>query len=162
MIHERTGDVARCLRDTDLPTPFGAAEIRNATPGGHVVETVTHVDGAVVARRRTTFLEPDESGVTMRLEQLDDDGHESGDPATFRTEWVDLQGHASFAAAVADREWETVETPLGRCECIRYDVSGDDAMTFWFAVDHPGMPVVVKATGNGSVTTTTVVAISAS
>lgn len=158
---DRPGDADRLLRDTDLPTPFSADEIRSATSDGHVVDTVTETDGAVASRRRTTFFDNDEAGVTIRSEMFDADGAPLGDPMTFRTEWVDLQGHASFPAAVATRSWETIDTPLGRRECVRYDVNADDAMTFWFAVDHPGMPVVMTATADGSVTTTTIVAITA-
>ena len=161
-MEDRPGDDARRVRDTDLPTPFSADEIRSATSDGHVVDTIVESDGAVASRRRTTFYDNDESGVTIRLELFDADGNALGDPSTFRAEWVDLQGHASFPAVVAARTWDTIETPLGRCECIRYDVSGDEAMTFWFAVDHPGMPIVMTAAGNGPVTTTTVVAITAS
>lgn len=160
-MEDRPGDHARRLRDTDLPTPFSADEIRAATSDGHVVDTIAETDGAVASRRRTTFSDNDESGVTIRTEMFDADGNAVGDPSTFRTGWVELQGHASFPAAVAARSWDTIETPLGRCECIRYDVNGDEAMTFWFAVDHPGMPVVMTAAGNGSATTTTVVAITA-
>lgn len=161
MIDERPGDTLRRLRDTDLPAPFSADEIRGATPDGHVVETTVHVGGAATSSRRTTFLDPDDTAVTVRIEHLDADGAPLGEPATFRTSWVDLQSHASFPSVVADRSWETVDTPLGRLECLRYDVSGDEPRSFWFAVDHPGMPVVTTATGDGSVTTTTVTSIAA-
>jgi hypothetical protein len=159
MFEPRPGDDGRILRPADLPTPFSADEIRDATPDGHLVETVVDEDGTVVGRRRTTFLDGDGTGVTMRLDAFDADGRPTGEPAMFRTEWIDLQAHASFPATAAERSWERIDTPLGRLECIRYDVQGDAAMSFWFAVDHPGMPVVMTATANGTVTTTRVVAI---
>lgn len=157
----RPGDDARRVRETDLPTPFGADEIRDATPDGHLVTTVVEEDGTVTAQRRTTFLDGDDTGVTMRLEMLDADGRPVGEPATFRTTWLELQSHASFPAAAAERRWEQVDTPLGPLECIRYDVRGDTAMSFWFAVEHPGMPVVMTVDAGGTVTTTSVVSISA-
>ena len=43
------------MRPDHAPTPFTAAEIRDATPAGHTVETVTETEGAVVARQRTVF-----------------------------------------------------------------------------------------------------------
>lgn len=159
MTLRRPGDDARRLADTDLPTPFSADEIRDATPDGHTVETVTTTtttDDAVTSRRRTTFLDGDEAGVTMRLDTFDADGNAAGEPMTFRTAWVDLQSHASFPVAAAERSWETIETPLGELECLRYDT---EAMTCWFAVEHPGMPVVMTAAADEVITTTTVVSI---
>lgn len=141
---ERPGDASRRLRDTDLPTPFSAEEIRRACPNGHTVETVTEEFGVVSGRRRTTFFDVDSTGATMRLVALDAGGDEDGDATSRRVEWGDLQAHASFSADQATRVREEVDTSLGLLDCLRYEVRrGEERMTFWFALDHPGMPILV-------------------
>lgn len=60
------GNDPRQLRPGDLPTPFTAAEIRDATRDGHTVETITEEGGSVAARERFTFSDGDADAVTMR------------------------------------------------------------------------------------------------
>ncbi len=136
------GGDPRQLRVGDLPTPFSASEIRLASPDGHTVETVTEELGVVVARHRTSFLDGDDESVTMRHVALDAAGDEMGEASVGRASWSDLQAHASFPADSTLRTTGSIETPLGELQCQRYEVHrGDDTMVFWFAVDHPGMPV---------------------
>ena len=79
---------------------------------------------------------------------------------TRRLSWVDLQSHASFPASVTTIDDVTIEIPIGRLDCLRYTVTGEDEVyTFWFAKDLPGMPVRHMTEIDGAVTSiSTVVA----
>ena len=71
--------------------------------------------------------------------------------------WTDLQAHASFPAAITTISHETIDTPLGTVECLRYDVANDDhTNTFWFAPAHPGMPIRLTSDAQNGPTTTVV------
>lgn len=135
------------LQDGHLPTPFSAAEIRDATPPGTTVETVTEEAGEVVARHRTTFVECDHDGATIEGVALDTDGVPVGEPTSGRSTWLELQGHASFPADRADRSTQQTELPIGTLECWQYEVRHDGdrgaemTSTFWFAKSLPGQPV---------------------
>jgi len=141
-----------------LPTPFSADEIRESSPDGYTVETVTEDADGNVVRGRTVFECGNADGVTMRASAIDEAGAPVGDEREVTASWVDLQRHASFPAATASRTREGIETPLGRLDCLRYDVRpGDRTMVFWFSVDHPGMPVRYLAREGSVVTSTTTV-----
>jgi hypothetical protein len=151
------------LAPDHLPTPFTAAQIRAATPEGHTVETITEAsDGTadpVVVRSRTTFVSCDEIGAVMRRVELDESGAETGAAVEARSTWAELQGHASFPAAIARRSHARLDHPLGRLDCLRYDVEqGPDHVVFWFSVAHPGMPVRFETRRDGRAVTTTTVA----
>jgi len=123
------------------PTPFTAAQIRAASPDGRTVETRTLRDGRVTALGVTVFVDGDEHEVTLRARTLDPDGTVL-EEAAHRVAWLDLQRHASFPDADTAIGEERLATPLGELECLRYRVSRDGRVdTFWFSVDHPGMPV---------------------
>lgn len=155
---DRAGDAQRRIRATHLPTPFSAEEIRAASPNGHTVDTVTEELGTVSARRRTTFLDNDASGATMRMVALDAAGHEVGDAVSRRAAWTDLQGHASFPADETTRVQEQVDTPLGLLDSLRYEVRrGEELMTFWFALEHPGMPILMAVARAGDLVSMTTV-----
>lgn len=147
------------LHDGHAPTPFTAAQIRAASPEGYTVDTVMELDGAVVGRARTVFTEVDDDGAVMTSTPVDEHGEPAGDPRVGRSTWVELQGHASFPAGVTTITHESIEIPLGRLDCDRYDVrSTDHVNSFWFSRRHPGMPVRISTDASG-VPTTTVVAI---
>jgi hypothetical protein len=155
---DRAGDTQRWVRATDLPTPFSAEEIRAASPNGHTVETVTEEFGTVTARRRTTFLDVDAAGANMRVVALDIAGAEVGDAESHRAAWTDLQAHASFPADQTTRVREQVDTPLGLLDALRYEVRrGEEQMTFWFALEHPGMPILMAVARDGELVSMTTV-----
>lgn len=150
------------LHPDHAPTPFSADEIRDATPVGHTVETVTEHDGAIVARQRTVFTEVDGERAVMVSTPIDESGEPVGAPRTGAAAWTELQAHASFPEATTTISDETIETPLGTVRCRRYDVrGGDHTNTFWFAPAHPGMPVRFTSSSEHG-PTTTVVSISRS
>ena len=142
----------------NLPAPFTADEICAATPNGHTIDIMTEEMG-IVSRRRTTFTEGSADGVTIRTVALDASGGEAGEPVVARSTWVELEAHAAFPAEATMCTHDTLDTPLGRLDCLRYELRrGDDVMVFWFATALPGMPVHHSTVREGepvSVTTVT-------
>lgn len=149
------------MSDLHLPTPFTADEIRDATPDGHTIDILTEELGTV-SRHRTTFTECTADGAVIRTVALDATGAEAGEPVVGRSTWVELQAHASFPAEATVRSSDTLDTPLGRLDCLRYELRrGDDVMVFWFATELPGMPVHHSTVREGEpVSVTTVTAMS--
>ncbi len=141
--------------------PFTAAQIRAACPDGHAVDIVTTRDGEVVDRRRTVYFHPDEWAVSMSVTALGADGEPVGDAMEARSTWHELRDHAVFPGDVTTVTRETIETPLGRLECARYDVaSGEVTLVFWFSGQFPGMPIRSATVSEGrEVETTTVTAV---
>jgi hypothetical protein len=144
------------LHPDHAPTPFTADEIRSATPAGYTVETITEQAG-VVSRRRTEFADVEADRATMVMTPIDEHGEPVGVAREVAVTWTDLQAHASFPAAITTVSRETIETPLGSVNCLRYDVSSDDhTNTFWFSPMHPGMPIRVTSDASNAPTTTVV------
>ena len=138
------------------PTPFTADEIRSATPAGYMVVTVTE-QGAAAAHRRTEFTDVDADRTTMVMTPIDEHGAPAGEAREVVAAWSDLQAHASFPAGITTRSRDTITTPLGTIDCIRYDVSSDDhTNTFWFSIEHPGMPIRLTSDALNGPTTTVV------
>lgn len=128
------------------PTPFTAAEIRAACSVGRVLELLVEADGEEPYRRYNRYVACDEDGATIER------GRHGGEVETRQVTWAELQAHAAFPAEATTIEPETIETPLGVLDCLRYTVEDDDGVTvFWFATAYPGMPVRIS---EGDVTTT--------
>jgi hypothetical protein len=135
--------IGHLLDPEHAPTPFTAEQIREATPDGWTVETLTHRDGGI-ERDVTVFRDPDDHEVTLESARLE--GGELHSTGSHRVTWLDLQRHASFPDAITTITPVTLDTPMGPLECLRYGVVGEgSAATFWFALAHPGMPVRYEA-----------------
>lgn len=130
------------LVEGHAPTPFTAAEIRDASPSGHTKKLLVETRDAAPLMRTTTFVAVDDDGAEIEFVEASAD-----DPSTHRTgstlaRWVDLQRHASYPRDRVEIAEETIELPWGRLDCLRYTVSEDDETTIhWFSTAHPGMPV---------------------
>lgn len=123
-----------------LPTPFTAAEIRDATGHGKTIEIlVEHADGTS-SRRVNRFRQTDAEGAT--LERWDAAAPEA--VSSNRVTWAELQGHAAFDAATTSLSTEALSSPLGELSCVRYDTEDG---SFWFSLAHPGMPVRYESGG---------------
>lgn len=137
-----------------LPTPFSAAQIREACPAGRTVRFLVEKVGSPTLTQVTTFLAADELGAEHQTVALLDD-EPLGDPIVRSTGWEGFQAHASFPAQATELGEETIEIPAGRFECWRYTVTGgDESNTFWFAQSLPGMPVKVEIRRNDTVIST--------
>lgn len=107
---------------------------------------MTTSDG-VETTSMSRFSECDAEGATI-----------TSDGQAHRVTWRDLQAHASFPAESTAIANETISTPLGELECLRYVTTRDDGThTFWFDTARPGMPVSHKLERDGEIITSTVV-----
>ncbi|TDW86586.1 hypothetical protein [Kribbella sp. VKM Ac-2566] len=124
------------------PTPFTAAEIRDATTVGKSITRRVESVGAEPFLLISTYVECDESGATLERSQRSLDGAPLGEPQVMKTTWLDLQRHASFTADGTTIEPERIETAIGALDCLRYTVrDGGTDEIFWFATSLPGMPI---------------------
>ena len=153
------------LQPDHLPTPFSAAAIREASPGGLTTcHLIVGPDRAPV-RSINTFVGHDAEVARFRHRSEDEQGNPSGEgePQTAEASWTQLQSHASFPVERATVEVAMIEIPLGRFECWLYTVKGVAGAgpgtgavetRFWFAQTMPGPPVKLERRVNGEVTMT--------
>ena len=138
--------------------PFTSEQIRAAFSHGHSRELVTQREGKVVDRRRTVYIDPDEHEVSIGITPLDDKGEPLGDAMEARTTWEDLRDSAVYPGDVTTITSETIDTPLGRLECARYEVaSGEVTLMFWFSAKYPGPPIRSATVSDGREVESTVV-----
>ncbi len=134
------------------PTPFTADEIRAGCPDGRRIRMAIEVDGELVGYRTNRFYAVDRDGASLESARFDASGVQDGPSEAGRVTWLELQRHAAFPAARATIEPETIETPMGPLECLRYSVPGDDGTdVFWFARAIPGMPIRYETIADGRV-----------
>ena len=148
-----TGDALgpHVLAAGTAPTPFTAAEIRDATQVGKEIRVRVEAEGETPYLRINRYVACDEAGATLERFHLSLDGARLGEPEVVPVTWLELQGHASFPVEATTIEPERIETPLGQVECLRYTVrEGATESVFWFAPELPGMPVrfVTRAEGH--------------
>ena len=153
-----------------LPTPFTADEIHAAARGGKTIRMLVEEPDGASHIRVNRFRDADDEGATLERWISGPTGIVQGEITSSRVTWRELQAHAAFPADLTTLSSETLELPIGRVECLRYEVreSSDAAPeTFWFAVNHPGMPVRYESrvdagmqrTGSSGMQRTTVIAI---
>ncbi|MBM7784105.1 hypothetical protein [Tenggerimyces flavus] len=142
----------RQLEPDHLPTPFTAAEIRDASPPGKTVRVLVESDGEGPYLTVTRYDSCDSEGAIRQAWQESPEGIRLSEPQEFQSAWLDLQAHASFPVATTTRDEVELDTPFGRLDCLRYvRRDGDDVDTFWFARSMPGMPVRMESATGGRV-----------
>ncbi|MGW6199513.1 hypothetical protein ACWF0M_25405 [Kribbella sp. NPDC055110] len=140
------------------PTPFTAAEIRNATRVGKSITRRVESVGAAPYLLISTYVECDDAGVTLERSRRSLDGALLGEPQVMKATWLDLQRHASFAAGDTTIEPERLETAIGALDCLRYTVrDGGTDEIFWFATSLPGMPIQQLTRTDGQIVESVVV-----
>lgn len=133
------------MKPGHAPTPFSAAEIRAGCPSGRRVVTRISDETDETATTVTVFRDVDEHGAIFVTAA-----------GSHRVRWEDLQGHASFPAADTTITAETIETPLGELTCMLYTVTRPtETHRFWFAHEHPGMPIRTEVSREGQIVSTT-------
>ncbi len=145
-----------------LATPFTADEIRAACGNGKTIRLLIEEPSGTRSFRVNRFRETDADGATLDRWSSGSDGVVQGEISSARVTWRDLQAHAAFPADRAVLSSETLSLPIGRLDCLRYDVRERPEAapaTFWFSTRHPGMPVRYEAPAEGGVQRTTIVAI---
>jgi hypothetical protein len=135
------------------PTPFTADEIRDASPPGQTLRLRVEVHGQAPFIRLNRYVEVDAEGASVERSAFSMEGEPLGPPEMQRMTWLQLQRHASFPLEATRIEQESIDTPMGRLDCLRYTVGeGDSVQTFWFATALPGMPVKFMSTEAGRTT----------
>lgn len=145
-----------------LPTPFTAAEIREASGRGKTIRLLVEGPGETRYERVNRFSECDEEGAVLARWRLDADGAIDGEVSSDRVTWLELQWHAAFPADSTSLGDEIIELPIGRLACLRYetrDTPDAPLETFWFAHDYPGMPVRYEVPTPEGLQRTTVIAV---
>lgn len=143
------------LRPDLLPTPFTADEIRAATGAGTTIRLLVDSPDGSHHERINRFHETDADGATLDAWFVES----PDDVVTTRVTWAELQEHAAFPIGHTVESAETLDLPIGRLACRRYDTNdGPDAPveTYWFSPDHPGMPVRYEVPLDGGILRTTV------
>lgn len=145
-----------------LPTPFTADEIRDAARGGKTIRMLIEEPDGRTQLRVNRFRDADDKGATLERWTSSPTGIVEGEITRTSVTWRELQGHAAFPANLTTLSSETLDLPLGRVDCLRYEVretADADPEIFWFATAHPGMPVRYESRVDGGIQRTTVVAI---
>lgn len=143
-------DDAHRLRPDHHPTPFSAAEIRDAFLPGREVRTLTVRAGAeaLVFARRNVSTDAEGGAYEVWTESLD--GELLSEPEQGRSTWLELQRHASMPIDTTTIDDLMVEVPMGSYEGKRYTrITGDTVDTFWFAMSLPGAPVRIESRVRG-------------
>ncbi|MBS1697842.1 MAG: hypothetical protein JST25_05490 [Actinobacteria bacterium] len=148
-----TGSDPHVMGEGLLPTPFTAEELRDALRGGVTIRLRVEAPDGTVTERVNRYSAGDDEGVLLENHPLGAPGEAVGG----RVAWRELQAHAALPAHRTTITRETIEHPLGRLDCLRYDLHDDEGgAVFWFALAHPGMPVQYDTTDAAGTTRTTV------
>lgn len=148
-------DDPHVLGDGLLPTPFTAAEIRQAAGDGLTIVLFVESPDGSRHERVNRFEQTDAEGATLRAWFTD----APDDAVVSRVTWRELQEHASFPRAHTTVTDEELALPFGRVLCRRYEITdAPDAPveTYWFSLEHPGMPVRYEVPLDGGMLRTTV------
>lgn len=139
------------------PTPFSAAQIREACADGTWIRFKVEAPDAPETFLVFRFLNGGREEVTIVSSTFDPHGGLSGGPEAKRQRWVDLQAHASFPEAATRIDPATFDTFRGRLNGWLYTVRGmrDDRAVltrYAFARALPGPPVLLEEFTGGSLT----------
>lgn len=142
------------------PTPYTAAELRDATKIGRTYVFRSEKQGEKPAFRQMKFVgvSPDEA--TVESLDMDADRKPLGAPQTAKSKWEDLRKHAEFPKDAVSITEGSISVPAGDYDCRIYVVTmpGGKVTTFHFAKNLPGPPVLFFTEVNGvKVSTSTLV-----
>jgi hypothetical protein len=133
------------LQPDHLPTPFSAAQIRDASPTGRLIKVRTDVPGQPPTYRQIEYIATDHEGSTQVFTPTDANGQPISPGVTRQSSWLDLQRHASQPADRTTCGEVSRQLTWGIEPCWLYVVRDEGEETrFWFAQRLPGMPVVVE------------------
>ena len=137
------------------PTPFLTEEIRLGSPVGRTIRLLVDVEGAEPFVRVQRYVWTNERGATTERWRETVDGARIGRVEDRDTSWLQMRANTSFPADQTSIEPDTIETPLGMMDCLRYTVrDGETVKRLWFARHLPGLPVKVVVKEEGRVVST--------
>jgi len=124
------------------PKPFTADQIRQATVPGRTWEWAVEEAGQSPSHEIIVFTAANDREGDIEDTTLPGDGRQVTE-STPHVPWSALMHHADFPRAATVMTSETITTPAGTFDCLRYDVSRGEAMaTFYFAKTLPGPPIL--------------------
>ena len=129
------------------------------SPVGRTVRLLVEVDGSEPFVRVTRYVWTNVRSATTERWRETVDGTRVGRVEERDVTWRQLQANASFPADRTTIEPDTIETPLGTMDCLRYTVrEGETVKRLWYARHLPGMPVkaIVREEGR-TISTVTMV-----
>jgi hypothetical protein len=143
-------DESHRLRPDHHPTPFSAAQIRDAFVPGRIVRSRIVMRGAEPVVRVRRHVRADADAGVYAFWTEGPDGQPIDEPEEAPSNWLELQGHASMPIETTTIEPVTIEIPMGTYEGLLYTrVDGDTIDRFWFATERPGAPVRMEETVGG-------------
>jgi hypothetical protein len=138
-------DESHRLQPDHHPTPFSAAQIRDAFVVGREVRSLTVRAGAEPYVHVRRNLSADTETGVYEVWTETPEGERTSEPEQGGSAWLELQQHASMPAAATTIAPVEIEVPMGRFDGLRYTRVQDDAVdTFWFAMERPGAPVRIE------------------
>jgi hypothetical protein len=135
-------DESHRLRPDHLPTPFTAAQIRDASRPGREIRARVARAGEPPVVRAFRFIGGEADFGDRDVWMETPEGQRLTEPERDRSTWRALQEHASMPADRTVISEETFEIPAGRFEGWRYTRTDEGGVSvFWFARSEPGMPL---------------------
>lgn len=132
------------------PTPFTAAQIREACPVGRVIPFRMDMPGKPSITHVMKFVAVDADGADIESLDRDDKGKDLGPAEKEHATWEDLRKHAQFPKSATTIEDSVAETPAGKFTTRVYIVKNEHDITYFhFAMDRPGPPVFFYTERNG-------------
>jgi len=135
------------------PTPYTAAQIRDAMPVGTVIVYRRVEAGKDPYLNRMTVIATDEASGTIADAVVDAQGTVLSEepPATMQCE--DLRKHAEFPVAALQTTDDAVDVPAGHFDTWKYVVTDPDGTvtTYQFARTLPGPPVWMEVRAHDAV-----------
>jgi hypothetical protein len=144
---EWPSEEVRTMRDGAAPTPFTAAQIREACPPGRRSTYRIEIPGRPVFLQTFHFLESDEEGCDIEMIRTNLEGISLAEPSTSRSTWEELQSHASWPKNATTIRVADVEVPAGpfpeaSLYIVERTAGGKATVTqSYFARELPGPPV---------------------
>jgi hypothetical protein len=152
-----TTEGVSAVASTTAPTPYTAAEIREANPPGTRLVFRLEQAGQAAVLRVIDFVGGDATVAVMATTMLTEQREPLGDAERSEATWVELRDHAAFPAAHTRRTRSTATVPAGRFDVWLYTVESEEdgapvTTRFSFALDRPGPPVLLEQELDGQVT----------
>ena len=143
-------DESHRLRPDHHPTPFSAAQIRDAFVVGREVRSLTvRADEEPYVHVRRNISADAATGVYEVWTETPE-GERISEPEQGGSTFLELQGHASMPVAATTIEPVVIDIPMGRYDGLLYTrTDGDTVDTFWFATALPGAPVRMEKRVDG-------------
>ncbi len=128
-----------------LPTPYTAAQIRQAHPNETVVKTKITAADNEVSYLVIRFHDGNETEIHFTSQPCSETGEAVGESSVSQATWEDLRQHALFPASSTKRSEVELESVFGKQACWLYEVQQPDGlMRLWFSKSMAGAPILVE------------------